>query len=148
MQVVISAAWKEGTVAWMSAAFGIVVAFLFLHGVAVLRRVRRKGRARFGKVLLWLRALSLVFTLLLLPSIYLGDAELVLEGADLYTPLGFVLALLALCLAFFILALGMLCAACSAMWFLVKAMRWIVPGFLSDVRKVKYSRRDGLLAKF
>ncbi len=147
LQVVISAAWNEGAAAWMSAAFGIVVAFLFLHGVAVLRRVRRKGRVRFSKVLLWLLALSLVFSLLLLPSIYLGDAELVLEGADLYTPLGFVLAILALWLAFFILALGMLCAACSAMWFLVKVMRWIVPGFLSDVRSVKYSKRDGLLAR-
>jgi hypothetical protein len=145
--LVISAAWKDGTAAWMSAAFGIVVAFLFLHGVGVLHRVRRKGRVKFGKVLVWLLALSLVFSLLLLPGIYFGDAELVLEGVDMYTPLGGLLALLAIWLVFFIVALGMLCAACSAMWFLTKVLRWIVPGFLSDVRKVKFSRRDGPLAR-
>jgi len=145
--LVISAAWKDGTAAWMSAAFGIVVAFLFLHGVGVLHRVRRKGRVKFGKVLVWLLALSLVFSLLLLPGIYFGDAELVLEGVDMYTPLGGLLALLAIWLVFFIVALGMLCAACSAMWFLTKVLRRIVPGFLSDVRKVKFSRRDGPLAR-
>lgn len=147
LQVVISTTWDEGAVAWMSAAFGIMVAFLFLHGVAVLYRVRRQGRVRFGRVLTWLLALTLVFSLLLLPGIYMGDAELVLEWVDIYSPAGIAVALLVLWLITFITALGMLCAACGAMWFLEKVMRWIVPGFLSDVKKVRFSRRDGPLAR-
>jgi len=146
LQVVISETWEQGTVAWLSAAFGIVVAFLFLHGLAVLNRVRKQGRVRFLRVTLWLLALTLLFSLVVLPSIYLGDAELVLDGVDLNTPLGAVTSLLVIWIVFFVLALALLAAACSAMWFLVKALRWSVPGFLHNLRTVSFTRKAGLVA--
>jgi len=146
LQVVISAAWSEGAVAWMSAAFGIVVAFLFLHGVAVLHRVRKRGRVPFRRVVLWLLALTLLFSLVIMPGIYLGDAELVLDGVDLFTPLGALTSLLVIWIVFFVLALGMLAAACSAMWFLAKVLRWSVPGFLHNLRTASFTRKAGLIA--
>lgn len=146
LQVVVSETWEEGAVVWLSGAFGIVVAFLFLHGVAVLNRVRKQGRVRFRRVIGWLSALSFIFSLFVLPSIYHGDAELVLEGFDLFTLLGAVVSLLVLWIVFFILALAMLAAACSAMWFLAKILRWSVPRFLQNLRTVSFTRKDGLLA--
>ncbi len=145
--VVVSATWDRGAVAWLSASFGIAVAFLFLHGVAVLWRVRRRGRAGLVKVAVRMMALTLAFSLLALPTIYLGDAEVIIHGADLFTPLGALLALLVIWLVFFIIVWGMLAAACGALWLLAKLLRWTVPRFLHDVRGVRFDRRDGVLAR-
>lgn len=104
----ISAAWERGLAIWMGGLFGIIVAFLFLHGAAVLFRVRRQGRLGIRRTLMWVLALTLLFSLLVLPGIYFGEAELDLEGFDIFTPQGVVLALSTIWQVFLLMALGTL----------------------------------------
>jgi len=147
LAVVISAAWGDGLVAVMSASFGIAVAFLALHGVAVLFSVRGRGRVRFSRVLLVMLGLCLVFSALVILTVYIGDSELVLDGVDLFTPAGAALGLLSLWIILLILSVLMLAAACSAIWLLEKVLRRAVPRFLTDIRGLDYTRRDSWLAR-
>ncbi len=108
----------------MSASFGIAVAFLALHGVAVLFSVRGRGRVRFSRVLLVMLGLCLVFSALVILTVYIGDSELVLDGVDLFTPAGAAVGLLSLAgLILLILSVLMLAAACSAIWLLEKVLQ-------------------------
>lgn len=148
MFIVIVAAWDQGLLAVLSACFGIGVAFLGMHGIAVLWSIRKEGRARLRKVLFWIVVLALVFSLGVLPSVYSGEAHLVLDGNFVInSPAGAVIALLALWIIFSILGVLMLAAACSAIWFLEKLLRLIVPQYLTDVRNVRYERSDPWYAR-
>jgi len=143
--VVISAAWDQGAVAWLSAAFGIFVAFLGLQGLAVLWGVRRNGRMTFRRVTLWLLGICLIFAIAVIPTAYLGDSELVVEGVALFTPVGVASAVLIVWTVFLVLAVLMLAAACGAIWILEKILMATVPRFLMDIKELSFTRRDGLL---
>ncbi len=138
-----STAWNDGLVAVYSVAFGMFVLFLGLHGLFVFWSVKRQGRVKLRRLIQWLLMISLVTALGTIGVFFIIPGSLVIEvGLNLGTLIGGLAAVITLWILFFLLSLLLIAAACSAIWFLCRGLKHLLPRYLSDIRAVNYDGHD------
>lgn len=134
----------KGPVDLFVLAFNSLILFMAVQGSFVLLSVRGTGHIGPRKIVKWLAIFVSIFTVIVLLIFNLLGANLVLEiGMDPHSPAGIVVSFFFLLAAFMGVAFYYLAAASCGLWVLVKALRWFLPIYMSEIRRVRFDGQDG-----
>lgn len=134
----------KGPVDLFVLAFNSLILFMALQGFFVMLTVRGTGHIGLRMIVKWLAVFSSAFTVIVLLIFNLLGANLVIEiGMDPRSPAGIIVSFFFLLVIFMGVAFYYIAAAACGLWVVAKVLRWFLPIYISEVRRVRFDGRDG-----
>jgi len=134
----------KGPVDLFVLVFNNLILFMAIQGFFVMLSIRGTGHVGLRKIAKWLAIFTSGFTIIILLMFNLLGANLIIEiGMDPHSPAGVVVSFFFLLVVFMGVALYYIAAASCGLWVLAKFLRWFLPVYLSEVRKVRFEGHDG-----
>jgi len=140
--VVLPEAMRGGPISAFALTFYLFTALLAVQGALVLRSVWSRSKVRTRTILIWVLSCVSLFTLAVLLVILSTSQSVVLLGSTDARSIPAPLLYILLWSLFLAIACLWMAAIAGAIWILARLLRWFLPQFLMDIKKIRYDRHD------